>query len=452
MTDTIPAGNADLERIRDAIRNGPMRRLQILLVIVCIAINAVDGFDILSISFVAPTLSREWQLTPERVGFLLTAGLFGMTIGAFAISWLVDATGRRRSVLLCLALIAIGMLLSATATNPEILAAYRVITGIGVGGMYSATATLVFEYSSKRRAELAIGMVIFGYSFGTVIGGALSVFLLSHFGWQSVFVAGGVVALVLIPPALRWVPESLEFLLGRQPTNALERANGILARLKMAPITTLPDKPSVAGKRAAGPRDIFKPEILPIAIPVLLAKFFLTMSQYFILTWMPKLMTGAGFSDAGGISFSIVLSLGGMTGGALVGFATERWGVRSVGIAMAVLATVSIAAVGFLPADALLIGTASFLAGAAIFAGSTCLLSISATALPVQVRGTGIGFASGAGRFGSMLGAYLAGLLLTFGMSRPGLCLILALPALGTAWIINSLALRNRRAEEAQAA
>jgi benzoate transport len=425
-----------------------MRRLQVLLVATCVAINAVDGFDILSISFVAPTLSREWNLTPERLGFLFTAGLFGMMLGAFAISGLVDSWGRRRSIILCLLLVGTGMLLSATAASAEWLAFYRVITGIGVGGMYSATATLVFEYSSKRRAELAIGSVIFGYSFGTVVGGVLSVYLLRAFGWESVFLAGGIVAFLLIPMALRWVPESLEFLLGRQPPRALERANAILSRLGLAPIEALPEKVETVGKRRAGPRDIFAAAILPIAIPVLLAKFLLTITQYFILNWMPKLMTEAGFSDSGGISFAIILSIGGMTGGALVGFAAERWGARTVGVAMAVLTTASIAAVGFLPPNAVLIGIASFLAGAAIFAASTCLLTISAAALPVHVRGTGIGFASGAGRFGSMLGAYVAGVLLAFGTSRAGLCLILALPALGTAWIIHSLAEHNRRQAE----
>jgi len=440
-------GRSEIDRIRSAIEDHAMRPPQILLVLIAVAINAMDGFDILAISFVATSLTREWGLDPEELGLLFSAGLFGMAIGGLVISGVVDLVGRRAAVVLCLSMLAGGMFLSAVAPSLHLFAVSRILTGAGAGGMYTATSTLVFEYSSKNRRETSIGCVILGYSLGTVIGGAISVFLLEHFGWRSIFLFGGALGLIFIPIVLWKVPESLEFLMSRQPRNALSRINRILVRLDVQPMSALPPPQRTSASRSlkGGPLDLFKADILPIAIPVILAKFLFMISQYFILNWTPKLMTEAGFSEAGGISFSIALSIGGMTGSGLVGFATARWGVRPVGITMTLLASASIFAFGLMPPEPVLLAAVLFVAGASIFAASTCVFTVSAAALPVHVRGTGVGLAGGAGRLGSMLGAYMGGLLLSVGFERWGLCAVLAIPAAVVALLVHYIALIDRR-------
>ena len=66
---------------RTIIRNEPMGQFQIVAVIICIALNALDGFDVLAISFAAPGISREWGLGPGALGIVISTGLVGMAVG-----------------------------------------------------------------------------------------------------------------------------------------------------------------------------------------------------------------------------------------------------------------------------------------------------------------------------------------------------------------------------------
>lgn len=431
------------EEIRTQLQDRPMTRYQILTVAIAMLVNMVDGFDLLAISFAGPAISREWILGPERLGELFSAGLLGMTVGAFSLSWLADVYGRRTATLINLTVMTIGMTAAAFSTSFYMLLVARVVTGLGVGGMNAAVGSLVYEFSSKQRREVSLGFVTAAFPLGTILGGIVSVWLLT-IGWRAVFGFGAVLTALLIPVVYFRLPESLDYLIGKQPRNALSRANRELARLHFESLAELPKRNIVTDSESGSLLNVIRPPVLLSTMLACLGYFGFMVSQYFILNWMPRLMVDAGYTDAGAISFSIITNIGAIVGCAIIGIFTAKWGLRLVTVTMLVIMAAAIAAFGVLPLEAVgLIRASSFFIGLAAFAMSVGAFSIMASGFPPYVRGTGIGLSFTAGRFGSAVGAYLGGFLLAMGLERPELCVILALPAIGAAIVLSLLAKRN---------
>jgi len=129
--------------------------MQVAAVAVTVIISALDGYDVLAASFAAPAISHAWGVGKAVLGLVLSSGLFGMALGALVLSPLADLVGRRRLVFLSLALMAVGMLLSALAQSLGQLVAWRVLTGVGIGAMVAVITPLAAEFANSRRRPLA---------------------------------------------------------------------------------------------------------------------------------------------------------------------------------------------------------------------------------------------------------------------------------------------------------
>ena len=431
------------DEIRAELMERPMSGYQITAVAIGVLVNMMDGFDLLAISFAGPAIDREWILGDERLGLLFSAGLFAMAVGAFGLSWLADVLGRRTATLVNLTSMTIGMTIAAFASSFPMLLVARVFTGLGVGAMTAAIGSLVYEFASKRRREVSLGFVTGAFPFGAVVGGIVATWLL-EIGWRTVFGFGAVMTLLLIPLVYWRLPESLDYLLGKQPRDALRRANRELGRLGFEPLAALPPKAAVVETKDASLLDVVRPPVLASAVLACVGYFGFMMSQYFILNWMPTLMSRSGFIDTDAIKFSVIANIGAIFGCAVVGLFTARWGVRVVTVSMLLIMAAAIAAFGMVPLDAVqLIRTSSFFIGFAAFATAVGIFSIMASGFPAYVRGTGIGLALASGRLAAAVGAYLGGLLLAFGLTRSELCVVLALPAVVAAAVVTVLARRN---------
>ena len=200
------------DRLHDAIAHGPMSPLQITTVVICLAINLIDGFDVLAISFTASTLAAEWQLQDDQLGLLISAGVAGMTIASILISPVADYIGRRRTILFSLAVITLGMVASAMAMGPADLALYRFATGLGIGTLLPSINTMVGEFSSHKRRELAVTIMQAGFPLGATLGGFVAFGLIESLGWRGVFWVGALLSGAMIPLSWRGLPESPDFL------------------------------------------------------------------------------------------------------------------------------------------------------------------------------------------------------------------------------------------------
>jgi MFS transporter, AAHS family, vanillate permease len=424
--------------LEKALRERPMSAWQVLVVALCILINSIDGFDILALSFAAPVVSREWGLTPQQTGFVFSANLVGIGIGAFAFALVADAIGRRPVILGGTVLMSIGMIATAFTHGAGELAVCRVITGLGIGAMVSTAGTLAIEYSATRWRALSVALVVIGYPVGGTLGGFVTGPLLEHHGWRSVFLFGGALTVALFPLLLWRLPESLAFLIDRQPRDALRKINRYADRLGLGSLASLPAR--VAQTR--GSVQFFElwraPLLRSTATLCLLYPLFM-FTFYFFIQWSTKLATERGLADAQAIRMSGLVSLAGIAGGIVFGLLATRISLTRLVAALATLMAVGIALMGLLPPTVLALDALALVLGFCMWGASATIYSVYALAYPPRVRASGIGLVVTIGRAGSALGPYCAGLMRGAGYDWGTVSVVLAAPAVLAALLLLSL-------------
>ncbi|MFZ4747452.1 MAG: MFS transporter [Sphingomonas sp.] len=428
----------------------PMSRLQIAAVATTVGLNGLDGFDVLAISFASPGIASDWGINRAALGFVLSMELIGMAIGSITLGNLADRIGRRPTMLACLVVMTFGMVMATTAQNVTSLSIWRVLTGLGIGGMLAATNAVAAEFANTRRRSLCLALMVIGYPIGAVIGGAIAAQLLDGGHWRIVFEFGAFATALFIPLVWFFVPETVDYLAKKQPANALARINQTLARMSHALLDALPkldenqDKASIAA--------LFTPALAATTVLVTIAYFGHITTFYFILKWTPKIVADMGFAPglAGGVL--VWANVGGALGGALFGLLTLRFGLKPLTLAMLLLSVIMVAAFGRGSDDlnhlALMAGAAGFFTEAAIVG----LYSVLAQVFPTHLRASGTGFAIGVGRGGAALSPILAGLLFQAGFSLQAVAIVMgsgSLIATGALLALRSVALKQAASPQA---
>jgi len=433
--------------IRTALRDGPVTMLQIGVVTICTLLNMIDGFDVLAISFTAPLIAKDWNVDPVSLGILLSAGLAGMATGSLFLSPLADLVGRRAVLLLCTAVISIGMLASAVTGSVAMLALFRLVTGIGIGGVLSSGNTLLSEYVPQRWRDLSISFMVVGYSGGAIVGGSISAALITLFGWRSAFVFGGICSTLLIPAVLR-LPESLDFIIARNSRNVLAQVNGVMGRLGHPAVTEVPKiAHEEAGTRAVF--GVFAWRFLGGTIRICISYFMLMLSFYFVLSWTPKNLVDLGFSVSEGIYASVLLNAGGIVGGLMFGFIARKTGARAISVWLLVVLFASVVAFGALKQGLVPVMTGATIMGFFMIGSMASLYAIVPQIYPARVRNTGTGLAIGFGRLGAVAGPWLGGILIAVGWHRFTYYAVLAIPILLAAAAVRRIPLLSSAEEEA---
>ncbi len=416
-------------QVLDQIRAEPMSRFQVIAVAICLVINFLDGFDVLAIAFAAPEIAREWSVQPKMLGVVFSAGLAGMVFGALLLSPIADRLGRRVLIFICLAIITVGMFGSALAPGIKILLATRFFTGLGVGGMLSSLTTMVAEYSNARRQKFAVAVLQAGYPVGAIVAGFVSVLLLSQFGWRSIFVVGGVMSLLMMPLVWGFLPESLAFLLGKQPADALPRANDVLKRMGREALTELPAAPEGDARRPAM-FAVLGPAYRGRTIAIWLAFVAVMSTWYFVANWTPKVLADAGLSRDASISGGMILSVGAVSGGLVLGWLASSRSVFRLGSVAMLISIGVLTAFGYMNTSLGPMLGATFLVGFFVAGAMISLYAGIPDLYPVAMRNTGIGWALGVGRLGAVVGPNVAGILIQAGWDRGAYYFALSLPLL----------------------
>ncbi len=423
-----------------------MSVLQILVVAITIGLNALDGFDVLSISFASPGIADEWGIDRAALGIVLSMELIGMAIGSVLLGGVADKFGRRPTVLGCLLVMAVGMLMATTVTGLVDLSIWRIVTGLGIGGMLAAINAVAAEFSNARRRHLSVSLMSIGYPLGAVFGGIVAARLLRGNDWRAVFYFGAAVTTLLIPVVFVFVPESVHWLARKQPAGALEKINRALTRMSHAPITTLPEVPAEVRKRSVA--DIFASERITGTVIVTLAYFFHIMTFYFIVKWVPKIVVDLGFAASSAAGVLVWTNVGGALGGAVFGLLTQRYSVKTLTIGVLMASTIMVTIFGRTPADLQRLSFICAVAGFCTNAGIVGLYAIIAQVFPTHVRAFGTGFTIGVGRGGSVLAPIIAGFMFAAGYSLPIVALMLAFGSFMAAIVLLFLTLETDRPPE----
>ena len=419
---------------RDVISKSPMTAMQVLIIAITVGLNGLDGFDVLSISYASPGIRAEWGIDQGVLGLVLVAELIGMAFGSIFLGGVADKIGRRPLVLGCLVAMAIGMFMVTTTSSLAELSAWRVLTGLGIGGMLAAINAVAAEFSNAKSKHLCVSIMSIGYPAVGAVGGAVASLLLRNHDWRYVFYFGFTMTIVFIPVVYFLIPESVHWLTRKQPVGALDKINRAMRLIGKATVAALPHVDEQTRKLSV--MDVFRPGLIATTLICAAAYFFHITTFYYILKWVPNIVVEMGFppSSAGGVLTWYMA--GGATGGAVLGLLTMRFGLKGLTIAVLVLSTVLVGIFGQTPADLSQLGTVCFFAGFFTNAGIVGLYAIFAHAFPTHVRATGTGFSIGVGRGGSVLAPAVAGFLFKAGWGVPSISILMALGSLVAAGVL----------------
>jgi MFS family permease len=249
-----------------------------------------------------------------------------------------------------------------------------------------ASILLVAEYSSDRCRSF-ISCLQSGYPIGAVAGGMVAAPLIPTFGWQMVFIIGGLATLVMLVVVLKYLPESLHFLVDRRSGNSLQQVNRILSRSGRSPI---PELPLMLEKNPQpGITQIFSPD-LKVSTLLLWSSFFMSMlTLYFLLLWTPQIIVNAGLPKEQGILVGTTLNAGGLMGMLLLGYFSERFGLHRLIISFFGVAAISMVAFALFDASAMVYLLLAFALGFFTIGGMIGLYSVAADLYPTTLRNTG---------------------------------------------------------------
>jgi MFS transporter, AAHS family, 4-hydroxybenzoate transporter len=422
------------ERRRSAVetalegqRIGP---LQLRVLILCALAQAFDGYDIVSIGLATPSLIHAWGVAPAAFGNAFVMSSVGIMVGALLSGPLSDRLGRKPILVTSTGLIGVFSLLSAFAGSLPAMVALRFFTGIGIGGIMPTTVALAADYVPERLRGSVIMVVFCGNPLGGFLGGQLAALLLPQFGWQSIFVVGGVLPLLLVPVLLAALPESPRFLLTRSASSRASRE--VLLRLGIAPA----DHRTAAVDVARGnPVTALFGEGFAYRTLLLWVVFFMGLLDLYLLGyWLPTVLHLQGLSPSEAAFSASMQTAGGVISVLALGPLSQRFGAARVLATSFAGGAIFIAAIGLLSLPYGLLLLAIFGAGAGTIGSQLAANALCATLYPARIRTTGIGWALGVGRLGAIVGPGLGGVLIALGWTPSRIFLCACLGALAAAF------------------
>jgi MFS transporter, AAHS family, 4-hydroxybenzoate transporter len=422
--------------VSDIIDRRVITPFQYRTLLLCMAVLFMDGYDTQAIGYVAPALVGAWHIDKAALAPVFALGLVGLMIGGLLFGPLADRFGRKRFIAISTTLFGIFSLLTAFAGSLHALLLLRFLTGLGLGGAMPNAVALGVEYFPRRLRATAVTVVFVGFTIGAAIGGFIAASLMPAFGWPAVFVVGGVVPLLMLPVLLLALPESVTLLILHQRPGAeilrhLRRIDPTLSASAETRFTAREEN-----RRGVPVKHLFT-DGRALGSALLWVIFFLSLLVTFLLTsWMPIVFSTAGLALGRAVAATAMWQVGAMVGTLAIGRLMDRfnpYGALAAGFvigAIAVLALMMVGAAMPFPLTLLLIFVVGCLQGTGGTQGANAL---AGWYYPTFIRSTGVGWALGIGRIGSIVGTLLGGLLISLHWHPSSIFFVAALAGLCSA-------------------
>jgi MFS family permease len=412
-----PAHNDNNDSVPALLSRSPMHVRQFIAVALCCLINLADGYDVVSLALAAPLLTREWGVTPAALGIAFSAASVGLVLGAILIAPLADQVGRRPIVLAALSVITLAHGCLALSSSIWGVVIFRLAMGAGLGALSVTLNVLVAEFSNDRWRNVLLAVLHCGLSLGAAVGGATAVMLIEPHGWRSIFVVGAVLNLVLMLIALFVLMESPAYLIGRQPGNALARANAILRLLQHPPLQSLPRRRGVERARI-GIAALLTSDGRKATVLIGITSFAYAVVGFFLLNWKPHVVVNDGLTPTQASYVGIVAGVFGILGHLSIGL-LSRWvdEAKLTAIYFTLLA-VTLVVFAAIPSSAILLLGISGLLTLFSVGAYTGLFLVAIKSYSAEMRSAGVGFLVGWGRVGAIIGPMLGGMLIGAELGR----------------------------------
>lgn len=435
-----PEAETDILGWVDGLKFG---RFHVVLLLLTSLPILFAGYCTQIIAFVIPSLLNEWGLSPIKAGALASWGFAGFMLGSLFFGAAADRLGRKKMLMATLILCSVSTGLSYYAPGFNILCLFRFCTGLGVGGIFPLSVTVVSEYTpSKLRARL-LTVMAGSYTLGWVVAALVSMAMLPLFGWRIVF-AFGALPLLLLPFMGLYLPESIHFLFGKAHfvsrffmrssadsvidiSREVARIGRITGTNKVPPVGPV-RIPIISSTPAAGRlSSLFRPGLAGMTMLLSLTYFFTSVVLYGISSWLPSLMVKAGFSLTKSFSYSMAQGIGSCLGGVFLGYLLDALGRKRGLLLTYFFGGISVLLFSILTSD-LLLYTAGVATGVFVLAAPTVLLVVCGETFPTSIRSTGVGLVQAVGKMGSILGPIAGGGLQAADFSLRQFFMLFALP------------------------
>ncbi|QBR03264.1 MFS transporter [Paraburkholderia pallida] len=440
-----PERTIDTQAFIDGQRFSPF---QYVILVLCFLVVAADGYDTAAIGFIAPSLVQQWGVARAALGPVMSAALVGLGIGAMLAGPLADRLGRKTVLVLSVGLFGVWSFAAAFAHSIESLTALRFFTGLGLGAAMPNAVTLMSEYAPTRVRAVVVNAMFCGFSTGLALGGFASAWLIPHFGWQSVLVAGGVGPALLTVLLVLWLPESVQFMAMRKHADAkIARILGRIAHgVSLDGVRFVPPEGAASTKREGAIRVVLSTRYRFGTVMLWVAYFMGLLIYYLLTNWLPTLFRDTGFSGENAALMTSLFPLGGVLGNLCVGWAMDRFNANRVIAATFVLAALLVVLVGRGVGHQLWLGTLIFLTGTMVTSAVTSMSALAAAFYPTHGRATGVAWMLGVGRIGGVAGAMVGAELMALGWQFSAVFSLLALPAIVSACALYMMTGRSESA------
>ncbi|HLY58132.1 MAG TPA: MFS transporter [Stellaceae bacterium] len=424
-------GSRDIEVTAVLERRG-IGSVQLLVLGLCALAMMIDGYDLYVVGYVLPAIAKDLGVAPASLTPVLLAQQVGLALGSFLVSPFADRFGRRTVLLASVALFGLFTLAVAQAHSIAAMAPLRFLAGAFLSGVIPNAIALTTEIAPPRLRATMVTIMFCGFTFGTATGGYFATRLLDAFGWQGAFWGGGLLPLALLPLWAVLLPESLQFRLQRDDRDP--EIGRLLVRID--PTLSLDggerfvlDEASAAG--APPVLALFQDGRAASTLLLWFSFFMGLLAIYLTAAWMPTFFTSfSRMTLTQAAEIGLVMATSGIVTMLFYGRLLDRFGPARVLPLTYLGGALAVAAIGFVDWDSWALYPAVVVEGACVIGGQSGLNALAAILYPTRMRATGIGWAFGAGRFGSIFGPAIGGFMLARHWNVGPVFLVTAAPIL----------------------
>ncbi|SEJ83346.1 Predicted arabinose efflux permease, MFS family [Arthrobacter sp. yr096] len=392
----------------------------------CWLAMVLDGFDLVVLGTVIPTLIKTGELGFDAVGatFAATISLVGVGLGALFIAPLSDKFGRRKLLIACVAGFSLFTIGVAFAPNVAVFSVLRLLAGLGLGACLPAALAYMNDYAPAGSAGKSTTRTMTGYHVGAVATALLAILIVPN--WRLMFIIGGAAGLVLLPFLWIKLPESLPEAAPATAGEATKADTGVGRATEPGRAAEGTSKSAASNTPASetavpksGFRDLLQKPYPMVAVGIGIASFMGLLLVYGLNTWLPQLMAAAGYPVSTGLTLLLVLNLGAVAGLFLAGILADKHGTKKIVLLWFGLSAVFLAILSVKIQNEFLLNAAVFVTGVFVFSSQVLVYAWVSQLFPARLRGTALGFAAGVGRIGAIVGPAVTGTLVAANIAYP---------------------------------
>jgi len=415
--------------VREVIDNAPLGGYQVLVITLALLVTMLDGYDILVLSFTAPALAKDMGRDVATFGPLFAAGFVALLVGSMIVSPFGDLWGRKGVMLGSMIVFIFFTFMPIVDPQYGHLLVYRFLGGLGLAGVTPTAAAIVTEYAPKKYRGMVVNIMYSGFGVGAVLGGLAASRMVPLYGWQAGFWVGTILPLILLPFVWALMPESVELMVaaGKKLGKVSSILRRVDARLRLTGNETFTMPPSP--EKTGSVKDLFTGGRGYGTVLLWIVLFCALLDSSLIASWINAILNRSGMPADKAILSPVAQQLGGVIGTVLIALIIDRVGARLIAVTY-LLAAISIGVIGYVAGNVALVLAVVFFAGFFGVGSQFSTQSVSTIYYPVKIRSTGIGWALGLGRAGTVVGPLWAVALLTGNWSIEKIFLVVAIPQL----------------------